>query len=304
MINLRHVQAFSVIVRLGSFHAAARALATTQPSVSTWIRGLERELGVKLFDTTTRRAVLTQKGREFVGHAERMLAVVDDIYGKMVNPVGVSGVMRLGATETTAMTWLPDLVENVKQLYPDVLLELDIDLPTGLWAKFQEGLLDILIVPGPVLQRNVFCRWLGRCQYIWMASPQLELPRRPLSAKELSRYPIISLSASSALYQFADRWFRENEAHPNWVNHCSSLGVVANLTLSGFGVSLLLPSVMEEDLKAERLDAIDVVPAFPQLDVYVVYAENSLSPTLSAIVELISRVSTYDLSSGPEQIAV
>ena len=100
-----------------------------------------------------------------------------------------------------------------------------------------------------------------------------------------------------------DRWFRENGAHPNWVNPCSSLGVVANLTLSGFGVSLLLPSVMEEDLKAERLDAIEVVPSFPQLDVYVVYAVKSLSSTLSAIAELISRVSTYDVSSGPEQIA-
>ena len=131
-----------------------------------------------------------------------------------------------------------------------------------------------------------------------MASPQLDVPHHPLSAKELSHYPIISLSASSALYQFADRWFRENEASPNWVNHCSSLGVVAKLTRSGFGVSLLLPSVMEEDLEAKRLEVIEVVPPFPQLDVYVVYAEKSLSPTLSAIVELISRVSTYDTSEG------
>lgn len=303
MLNLRHVQAFSVIVRLGSFHAAARALATTQPSISAWIRNLERDLGVRLFDTTSRRAVLTQKGREFVAHAERMLAVVDEIYGKMGNPEAVSGVMRLGATETTAMTWLPDLVEKVKRRYPDVLLELDIDLPTDLWAKFQEGVLDILIVPGPILQRNIFCRWLGSCQYRWMASPQLDLPRQRLTAKQLADYPIISLSASSALYHYADRWFRENDANPNWVNHCSSLGVVANLTRSGFGVSLLLPSVMEEDLAAGRLEVLEVAPPFPALDVYTVYAENALSPTLSAIVELISHVSTYDASDasgGPE----
>src|SRR5690625_3292740 len=298
MLNLRHVQAFSVIVRLGSFHAAARALATTQPSISAWIRNLERDLGVRLFDTTSRRAVLTQKGREFVAHAERMLAVVDEIYGKMGNPEAVSGVMRLGATETTAMTWLPDLVENVKQLYPDVLLELDIDLPTDLWAKFQQGSLDILVVPGPILHRNFFCRWLGSCQYRWMASPQLDLPRQRLTARELADYPIISLAASSALYHYADRWFRENDANPNWVNHCSSLGVVANLTRSGFGVSLLLPSVMEEDLAAGRLEVLEVAPAFPALDVYTVYAENALSPTLSAIVELISHVSTYDSSDA------
>jgi DNA-binding transcriptional LysR family regulator len=291
MMNLRHVQAFLAIARLGSFHAAARALATTQPSISMWVRNLERELGGKLFSTEGRRAKLTQKGRDFVPYANDLIERVDVIHARMASEVEIAGTIRLGATETSALTWLPQMVEDVKRLFPDVVLEIDVELPVGLWAKHEAGLLDILVVPGPVRDPSLRYHLLGKSCYRWMSSPHLEVPVRQLSPRELSRFPIISLSASSALFQIAERWFAENGASPNWVSHCSSLSVVAALTRSALGVSLLLPGLMKEDVANDHLRIIDIQPTFPEIEVYTVYSTHAITPRLRAVLDIITDVS-------------
>ncbi|MBS3648519.1 LysR family transcriptional regulator [Pseudaminobacter sp. 19-2017] len=293
MMDLRHVQAFCAIVRLGSFSAAAKALSTTQPSISMRIRELERELGVQLFDTKSRRTKLTQKGRKFIFHAEELLKLVDTIQESMADDKIVSGTIRFGATETVAMTWLSSFVESVKKTYPDIVLELDIDLTFDLWAKFHAGMLDVLIVPPPVGELGVYCEPLGEFEYCWMASPKLGIPHKRFSPMELAEYPIITLSASSALYQMTVRWFGDHGSAPNWVNHCSSVSMVAALTQSALGISLLPSTVLKERSAAENLQLLEVHPPFPKLKFFVVYGTYAISSALKAVVDIAKATSTF-----------
>lgn len=296
-MDLRHVQAFCAIVRLGSFSAAANALATTQPSISLRIRELERELGIQLFDTKSRRARLTQKGREFIAHAEQLMELVDTITQSMSDTRAISGTIRLGATETIAMTWLSRLVETMKQTYPTIILELDIDLTSDLWAKFHAGSLDVIVVPPPVGELGVHCEPLGEFEYCWMASPKMGIPSGTLTPAELSHYPIISLSASSALYQMTVRWLGDHGVAPNWVSHCSSVSMVATLTQSALGISLLPPTVMEDRIRNNDLQIIRVAPPFPRLNFFIVYGKHAVSPALKAIVDMAKEASTFTLAS-------
>ena len=71
-MNLKHVETFLWIARLGSFSAAARRLNTSQPAISMRIRELEQNLGVTLFDRRARSMRMTLKGREFADYAQRV----------------------------------------------------------------------------------------------------------------------------------------------------------------------------------------------------------------------------------------
>lgn len=299
MIELSHVQAFCTIVRLNSYSAAARALATTQPSISRRIRELERELGVTLFDTRSRRATLTAKGHEFLPQAEELLQMVDAITARMTERHEISGAVRLGASETVAMTWLSSFVEATRRQYPKVILSVDIDLADRLISKFKAGLLDAAVVTPAVSGKDINVEDLGCFDYAWMASPILDIPKRNLSPNELAAYPIISLSDGSALYQMAVRWFKDHAAVPNWVNHCSSVSMVTALTEAGLGISLLPRSLMQDRIDAGGLHVIDVSPSFPTLRFAVAYGSHSTSPAVLAVVRLMQESSTFYI---PEEI--
>ncbi|MFB7496546.1 LysR family transcriptional regulator [Streptomyces sp. NPDC056161] len=76
-IELRHLRAFAAVARHRSFTRAAEELLITQPALSRTVAQLEKALGVRLVDRSSRNVHLTDTGREFLLHAERTLAAFD-----------------------------------------------------------------------------------------------------------------------------------------------------------------------------------------------------------------------------------
>ena len=294
MFDLHSVRIFTTIVRLGSFSAAARAHGTTQPSISRRIKELEQYLGVSLFDTRRKRAILTAKGAEFLIHATDLLRQIDNISTRMTEALEASGTVRVGASETVALTWLSRFIEDMRSAHPRIILTIDVDLVSGLIGKFRSGILDIIIVPPVVREYGTETLPLGTYEYSWMSSPGLTLPPGPMTPAKLAELPIISLSEGSALYQMATRWFREHGAVPNWVNHCSSLQVVTALTEAGLGISLLPLSLMTNKVSDRRLRQLAVEPAFPKLNFTITYHTNATSPALMACVRQLQLSSTFE----------
>lgn len=292
-MELRQLESFYWIARLGSFAAAAEKLHTTQPSISMRIRQLERELGVKLFDTTRRSALLTSKGWELVDHAEHLLAAVSDVRRRVGRAETLSGRARVGVTETIALTWLPEFVGTMNEQYPDIVLELDIDLTMNLWEKLKTGALDVALLPGPVLEANQVSADLGRIQYTWMASPRLGLPDRTLGPEDLQSHSVLSLSSGSTLYGSLERWFRDNGARARRINVCNSLSVIVSLTEAGLGVSLLPPSIYADAVRHGRLHTIEVEPPLAPLEFLAVYPERTISPLPAVVVDVARTTSTF-----------
>src|SRR5258705_4571681 len=79
VMNFRQYEALYWIGRLGSFHAAARHLKTSQPAISARIRDLEQSLGVILFERTDRGVQLTLKGRDLLQYAAQLVSLASEI---------------------------------------------------------------------------------------------------------------------------------------------------------------------------------------------------------------------------------
>lgn len=76
-VELRHIRAFVAVTRHGSFTRAADELSITQPALSRTVAQLEKILGVALLDRSSRHVDVTEPGREFLSHAEHVLAELD-----------------------------------------------------------------------------------------------------------------------------------------------------------------------------------------------------------------------------------
>lgn len=292
-MELRQLETFYWIARLGSFAAAARKLHTTQPTVSMRIRELERDLDTELFDTSRRTARLTTKGRDLVEQAERIISMVASIRERMSSTDTLSGRVRVGVTETVALTWLPTFVSRMNERFPGVVLELDVDLTMNLWPKLESGSLEVMLLPGPILQHRLVSAYLGDCQYTWMASPRLGLPRGSLEPAALESVPILSLSSESTLHDRLESWFRSNGVQPRRIDVCNSLSVVASLTVAGLGVSLLPPEIFHREVSAGALRTLDLRPRLDALQFFVAYPEQPTSPLPAVIAAVAEEVSTF-----------
>ena len=120
---------------LGGFRAAAEKLSATQPAISQRIASLESDLGVRLFDRDVRGIKLTAKGRELLSHAERMLQMRRDMQEAARAKSVMSGMLRLGVSETIVHTWLPRLMEHLHDAYPGLMVEIQVDTTTVLKAQ-------------------------------------------------------------------------------------------------------------------------------------------------------------------------
>lgn len=297
MLNdLRALETLYWIARLGTFSAAAKKLGTTQPNVSMRIAELEHQVNVRLFDAEYRPARLTLKGRELVGYAEKILKLRSQAWQDMQAATTIAGKVSIGATETIALTWLPEFVHRVRREYPKIEVELDIDVTENVWSKLTRGTIDLAMLPDDTRDPVAIAKSLGSVPFGWMASRAAALLGKNLPPSIIGRFPILSLGSGSRVYAEVARWLSDNHVQPTQFVYCNTMSVVAALTKQSLGVSLLPSKSLMLGWDTQDLQHIDVKPEVAPLEFFAVYLTSALSPLLDVLADLACEVSSFDQS--------
>src|SRR5438067_889840 len=127
-VSLKQIEAFYWICQLGSYSAAADRLNTTQPAISNRMRDFEEALGCALFDPRVRRPRLTARGKAVLGISEQFLSLGQSLRRAAGAEQTAGGLVRVGAADTVALTWLPTLLSRLCDQYPLVDVEMFVDL--------------------------------------------------------------------------------------------------------------------------------------------------------------------------------
>ncbi|RST49700.1 LysR family transcriptional regulator [Variovorax sp. MHTC-1] len=129
-LSVRQMRAFLHVARIGNFTRAAEQAHMTQAGLSTLVREMERQLGCRLFDRTTRMVVLTAAGRRLLPVVERVLTELDDVAAHL----GAEGdqarqTLRIAATPLVSSNLLPQVFGRFRESHPAIQLKLfDADL--------------------------------------------------------------------------------------------------------------------------------------------------------------------------------
>jgi LysR family cyn operon transcriptional activator len=124
-MNIRHLRGFAAIVELGGFTPAAAKMHLSQPALSRQVRGLEADLGVRLFERVGRRARLTQEGHDLLRRFRRILAEADSLEERARSlKSGQAGMLKLGATPPVMETLAAKFFVRYLRRHPGIEVEL------------------------------------------------------------------------------------------------------------------------------------------------------------------------------------
>jgi DNA-binding transcriptional LysR family regulator len=294
MLTLRQLEALYWTAKLGSFSRAAAHLKVTQSAISMRISELEAHLNLELFRRGRSTPVITPYGRELVSYSERILRLCSEAQERISGTAAVPEILRIGFAEVVSMTWLPDLVQALKEHYPSVKLSLEEGLIDEVLGGLRHGSLDLALAAMPSRIDQVESLSLGSVRYEWMASPTLRLPKRKLTPSDLQKMPIIGLSQKSVHFEKLAAWFTAGGAEYRPVYTCRSMHTASVLAIAGLGITMLPVQLYGEDVKLKRLVVVETKPALPMVEFYAISLINNLDPIVRYAASLAAEASDFE----------
>ncbi|MDT3718229.1 LysR family transcriptional regulator [Pseudomonas oryzihabitans] len=286
MITIKQVEAVYWVARLGSFDAAADHLNTTQSAVSKRIQDLEGRYGQALFDRSGRRALLTPLGEQLSRLAEPLLAQRDVLLQTLESPATLQRKLRLGVTELTALTWLPDLVHGIRERYPKVEILPEVDISTVLYSRLESNSIDLIIVPDIFSNHRFASEPLAAVENAWLCAPGQAGNLRQLPVSALAERTLALQSGQSGMGRAYGQWFREQGLDVSRAIFCNNLLAQIGLAVSGLATSYLPRRSLQRMIDGGQLVALDVTPALPPLQYQVIYRPAETDPFLGGIMEI------------------
>lgn len=287
-MNIRFLETFVWVARLSSFSLAADKLGTTQASVSNRIATLERDLGVRLFERDLRNVSLTSHGQRALAQAEAIVRMVADFERSIADPDHQKGTLRIGAADSVVYAWLPQLIEEMKLAYPNVMIDLTVDTSLSLAEQIRDGRIDLAFAMGPVVALHIRNISLGAFDCIWVGSPQLGLPQRRIDIADLAQTPIFAFSKGSQPHQAVERAMESAGVNPAGARifHSNSLATMTKLIRDGVAMAVVPWVVVREFLATGELVEVDVAARLPPLHFHAVFADNPTNKLPSLIAEM------------------
>jgi DNA-binding transcriptional LysR family regulator len=249
-LTLAQIETFYWIARLGSFHAAARHLCLTQPSISGRIRELEHDLGCTVFDRAGGRARLTEAGKVIQRQAEQMLSLAREMQDA-VNTGKLRGLLRLGVVETVAHLALPEMIRTLNAQKPDLRIELTVDVGAVLLKQLDERQLDVAITTDALASEGIAVEPLGEVDLAWIGPASHRLVGKPLTPPDLLGEAIFTQPETSTIGRTTRQWFEAGGCTPKSMNGCNSLSVTSELVAAGLGFSVMTPAIIRADLASQ-----------------------------------------------------
>jgi DNA-binding transcriptional LysR family regulator len=186
-----------------------------------------------------------------------------------------------------ALTWLPTLMSRLSEQYPQIDVELIVDLSLHLQSRLENRELDIAFLVGPISNPEIMTRHLGNVKNAWMCAPSLlRNGSSGLTPSEMAHIPIFTHSRGSHLHQAMGRWFDEHGVRPARVHGCNSLSSMIMMTIAGLGLSVLPIDLMQKELRQKKLMLAAPGQTFPANRFLVAHQSETFDTTVTLISDL------------------
>jgi DNA-binding transcriptional LysR family regulator len=202
----RQLRAFILVAHYRSFADAAGRMFVTPSGLSVMIRELESQVGVRLFDRTTRHVALTSAGAELLRAVEPALREVDGAMSR-VNGAAAAAMpsLSVGATPFAAQGVLPQALSAFRSRRPDFEIHV-VDLVTQpIVQRIEAGTLDIGLGAFFSHRRGIRRTPLFRFSFSAIRPANSHAPRRPTTWASLKRETLISLDPTFPVQQVIDK---------------------------------------------------------------------------------------------------
>jgi DNA-binding transcriptional LysR family regulator len=274
MNRLEAMRSFARVVDSGSYAEAARQLGVTRSAVSKAVTELERHLGARLLDRTTRRVTPTEAGRAYHERIAGILADVEQTEAAVSRLHDEpKGLLRVNAPMSFGTLYLSPAIADFMTAYPDLRVEAIMN--DRFIDPLEEGV-DVTVRIGVLQDSSLIARRLAPARRVLVASPAyLERHGAPRVPGDLVTHRALNFGHASGPQRWQLQDGGEVASVPIDAVLCSNNGdVLRAAAVNGIGMTLLPTFLVGPDLAAGRL--LIVLPDYPPvgLGIYALYAPN------------------------------
>ncbi|SDR60117.1 LysR family transcriptional regulator, glycine cleavage system transcriptional activator [Rhizobiales bacterium GAS191] len=276
---LNALRAFEASARHLNFRLAAGELGVTQGAVAQHVRGLEADLGIRLFNRLPRSLALTDQGRGYASHLRRAFELMREATAAL-RPETLH--VTISATPSFASKWLISHLPKFTEAHPDIELHV---LATENLSNFQSDGVDIAVRQarppfGPGLVANL----LFEQEVVAVCNPSLlGRPPHKLAPEDLDRFTLLN-DAHDLWPEFIERALKRPVPAILKRVRFSQTSLAIDAAIAGQGLAVASRFLVEQDLQAGRLlQAFDAVMR-GALDFFVVTPRKPRHPTPTAMV--------------------
>nr|WP_067292098.1 LysR family transcriptional regulator [Marinobacterium profundum] len=289
MSNISDLYFFVTLSRNQSLAAAARDLDITPSAVTKRLALMEKRLGVRLVNRTTRKISLTTEGEIYLSRAVLILSDIDEMELLVSNRKETpGGLLRVNAPLGFGRRYLSPVVSEFIKLYPEVEVQLTLtDAPVNLPDKS----IDVVIRFGDIPDSRLVARKVADNRRLLCAAPSyLAQHGRPNSAAELSGHNCIVLrqnNQSSSLWRLT-RGDRTESIKVHTRLSTNDGEVALKWALDGHGILMRAEWDLAKYVRSGRLELLLEDYSTPPADIYAVYLEKAnLSAKVAVFVDYL-----------------
>ncbi len=260
--SIESLRCFDAAARMLRFRAAAKAVALTPAALGHRIRQLEDDLGVKLFERTTRTVRLTAAGLAVLPYARACLEAAASCGRAAKGEIGPAPIeLLVGTRHELGISWLTPSLHAIEAQHPGLTVHLYFGSGPDLLLRVRTLEIDCAVTSSRLGDPSLEAIPLHEEHYAFVAAPKL-LRQKPLRRAEDARaHTLIDASPELPLFGYwrdaAGGGDRLSFGH---VLRMGTIGAIRELVLAGEGVAVLPVYLVRDDLRARKL-----VRVFPKV---------------------------------------
>jgi DNA-binding transcriptional LysR family regulator len=247
-MELRHFRCFVAVAEELHFGRAAKRLHLSQPPVSLAVKELETELGLQLFERTSRRIILTPHGEEVLRDARAILARTESLrQHAAMTALGAGGSLSLGFISLDSYSFLPDLLRRFTAKLPGIRLTLQESTSDRIASDLESGAIDVgSLLATPQLPATLSYRSTNRYPLV-LALPEghhlAKLKRVPLEELSEERFMLFERHIGPVMFDTVVSTCMRHGFSPKFF-HARQQHTIVSMVAGGMGVALV-PSCVQ-----------------------------------------------------------
>jgi len=280
-MNTRFIETFVLLAQLRSFRATARALHATPAAISLRIKSLEEELQTELIDRSVNEFRLTPAAEYLLGPAKAVVDATRRLQAAARKESAVRGRLRLGVIESVVHSWLTQYIRELNQTYPELEIDLAVDMSATLEKRLLAGELDLVIRVEGIASNEIVSEALAIYPVRWIVRKGLLPESKEGLIKQVLHWPILTFGRGTApqraLEEIVAKLARlvSMPIEQTRITCSPSVAAIVQLVKDGYGVAAIPGLFVSNYLDSGEFVTLPLQPVPPSIIVSMCLRANA-----------------------------
>lgn len=306
-MNLKQFKYVLTINEAGTISKAAEELDISQPSLSQYVKKIESQLDVELFDRTNGNCRLTDAGRVYVNTARQILSLERQMQNSFIDiKDNKIGSLRIGTTPFRSVSMMPSIVSKFMKKYPGIYIDVIEQGTQELKESAERGEFDLCIVNLPVDKRVFEIESIMEEELVVAVPKGNEIDytlneaatRRDdrkypaIDAKLLDGKEFIMVTEAQIMQKALNNLCKDSDIELKKVAVVKSLEAQIEMVRTGIGAALIPTGLIKYRAHVDNINYYSLVQPLPKREVAIIYRNDK--PLSKVVMDLINDIKEID----------